>query len=123
MQPRPRTPSESARAVRVMPGVSIGTRNAVTPWPRMPGRVAAITIVTDAASALATHTFRPVIRYPSPERTARVCWLAASVPASASDKANAPIASPLASRGSQCRLCDAVPAYPISSLTSGKPRG
>ena len=39
MQPRPRTPSESARAVRVMPGVSIGTRNAVTPWPRSPGRV------------------------------------------------------------------------------------
>ena len=38
MQPRPRTPSESARAVRVIPGVSIGTRNAVTPWPRSPGR-------------------------------------------------------------------------------------
>ena len=46
MQPRPRTPSESSRAVRVMPGVSIGTRNAVTPWPRSPGRVRAKTIAT-----------------------------------------------------------------------------
>ena len=62
MQPRPRTPSESARAVRVMPGVSIGTRNAVTPWPRSPGRVRAKTIATDAASALATQTLRPVMR-------------------------------------------------------------
>ena len=62
MQPRPRTPSESARAVRVMPGASIGTRNAVTPWPRSPGRVHANTIATDAASALATHTLRPVMR-------------------------------------------------------------
>ena len=62
MQPRPRTPSESARAVGVMPGVSIGTRNAVTPWPRRPGRVAANTIATAAASAFATHTFRPVMR-------------------------------------------------------------
>ena len=47
MQPSPRTPSESARAVRVMPGASIGTRNAVTPWPRSPGRVQANTIATD----------------------------------------------------------------------------
>ena len=62
MQPRPRTPSESARAVRVMPGVSIGTRNAVTPWPRSPGRVQAKTIATDASSALATQTLRPVMR-------------------------------------------------------------
>ena len=62
MQPRPRTPSESARAVRVMPGVSIGTRNAVTPWPRSPGRVHAKTIATAAASALATQTLRPVMR-------------------------------------------------------------
>jgi hypothetical protein len=37
MQPRPRTPSESARAVRVIPGVFIGTRNAVMPCPRSPG--------------------------------------------------------------------------------------
>ena len=62
MQPSPRTPSESARAVRVMPGVSIGTRNAVTPCPRRPGRVRAKTIATDATSALATQTLRPVIR-------------------------------------------------------------
>src|SRR5437870_1246061 len=41
MQPRPRTPSESARAVRRMPDVSIGARNAVMPWPRSPGRVRA----------------------------------------------------------------------------------
>jgi hypothetical protein len=45
-----------------MPGVSIGTRNAVTPWPRRPGRVHANTIATAAASAFATQTFRPVIR-------------------------------------------------------------
>ena len=62
MQPSPRTPSESARAVRVMPGVSIGTRNAVMPWPRSPGRVRAKTMATTASSALATHTFRPVMR-------------------------------------------------------------
>ena len=37
MQPRPRTPSDSSRAVRVMPGVSIGTRNAVTPCAAKPG--------------------------------------------------------------------------------------
>ena len=62
MQPRPRTPSESARAVRVMPGRSIGTRNAVTPWPRSPGRVQAKTMATDAAAAFATQTLCPVIR-------------------------------------------------------------
>ena len=62
MQPRPRTPSESARAVRTIPGVSIGTRNAVTPWPRRPGRVHANTIATFASSAFATHTLRPVTR-------------------------------------------------------------
>ena len=62
MQPKPRTPSESARAVRVIPAASIGTRNAVTPSPRRPGRVRAKTIATDAASALATQTFRPVTR-------------------------------------------------------------
>src|SRR5437667_232902 len=49
--PRPRTPSESARAVRVMPGASIGTRNAVTPSLRKPGRVDANTITTDPGSA------------------------------------------------------------------------
>ena len=41
MQPSPRTPSESARAVRVMPGVSIGTRNArdaVAAQPRLRAR-------------------------------------------------------------------------------------
>ena len=45
-----------------MPGVSIGTRNAVMPCPRSPGRVHAKTIATDASSALATQTLRPVIR-------------------------------------------------------------
>ena len=44
MQPRPRTPSESPLDVRVRPGVSIGTRNALTPRPRMPGCVAANTM-------------------------------------------------------------------------------
>ena len=45
MQPSPRTPSESPLAIRVMPGVSIGTRNAVTPRPRSPGCVAAKTTI------------------------------------------------------------------------------
>ena len=52
----------SARAVRVFPGVFIGTRNAVMPCPRSPGRVHANTIATVASSALATHTLRPRIR-------------------------------------------------------------
>jgi len=60
MHPRPRTPSESALAVRSMPGVLIGTRNAVMPCARMPGRVAANTSSTLAPSALATQVFRPV---------------------------------------------------------------
>jgi hypothetical protein len=62
MQPRPRTPRESARAVFEIPGVFMGTRNAVTPCPRSPGRVAAKRISTDAASAFATQTFWPVMR-------------------------------------------------------------
>jgi hypothetical protein len=45
----------------VIPGVSIGTTNALTPRPRMPGCVAANTIMTSAASAFATHTLRPLI--------------------------------------------------------------
>ena len=44
-----------------MPGESIGTRNALTPRPRMPGCVAAKTIATSAASALATQTLRPLM--------------------------------------------------------------
>ena len=70
-----------------------------------------------AASAFATHTFRPVIRYPALVRTALVFWFAASVPASGSDKANAPIASPAARRRSHCSLCGARPACAISSAT------
>ena len=62
MQPRPRTPSESARAVRRMPGVSIGTRNAVTPCRAGPAASHANTMATAAASALAIHTFLPVMR-------------------------------------------------------------
>ena len=62
MQPRPRTPSDSSRRRRVIPGVFIGTRNAVIPWPRRPCRVAANTMAIAAASAFATQTFRPVIR-------------------------------------------------------------
>ncbi len=61
MHPRPRTPSESAVITRVMPGVSIGTRNALMPRPRMPGCVAAKRISRSAASALATHTLRPLM--------------------------------------------------------------
>ena len=73
MQPRPRTPSESSTAVRVMPGASAGTRNAVTPCPRRPGCVEANTIITPATAAFATQTFRPTIRYPSPVRVAVAC--------------------------------------------------
>ena len=69
MHPRPRTPSESALAVRSMPGVLIGTRNAVMPWARNPGRVAAKTIRTLAPSALATQVFRPVRLYAAPPST------------------------------------------------------
>ena len=57
MQPRPRTPSESARAVRVMPAESIGTRNAVMPWPRSPGRVRANTIATDGVLGVGDPDF------------------------------------------------------------------
>ena len=60
MQPRPRTPSESSAATRVIPALSIGTRKALTPRPRKPGCVAAKTITRSAASALATQTFRPL---------------------------------------------------------------
>ena len=37
MQPSPRTPSESASTTRVRPGVSSGTRKALTPRPRTAG--------------------------------------------------------------------------------------
>jgi hypothetical protein len=39
----------------------MGSRNALTPRPRMPGCVAANNSITLAASALATHTFRPLM--------------------------------------------------------------
>ena len=61
MQPSPLTPSDSPLDTRLMPGESIGRRKALTPRPRMPGCVAANSSMTLAASALATHTLRPLI--------------------------------------------------------------
>ncbi len=58
MQPRPRTPSESSTAVRVMPGASAGTRNAVTPCPRRPGCVDANTMI-DAGGGGVRHPDLP----------------------------------------------------------------
>jgi hypothetical protein len=68
--------------------------------------VEANTIATPATSAFATHTLRPRIRQRLSSLTAVVCWLAASVPAPASDNANAPIVCPAESRFSQ-RSCSA----------------
>ena len=59
--------AETAHAQRIgcrdalEPGVSIGTRNALMPRPRIPGCVAANTNTRSAAAALATQTFRPLI--------------------------------------------------------------
>jgi hypothetical protein len=81
----------------LIPGESIGTRNAVIPWPRSPGRVRAKTM-----------TDRRVLRVGDPDllagdaiaaaRSERFGLLVGGVgSASGSDSAKAPIASPRAS--------------------------
>jgi hypothetical protein len=62
---------------------------------------------------------RPVSRNPPPGGgDAAVCWLAALVPASSSDSANAPTCSPLASGGSHRRFWSSLPNRSSGSTTS-----
>ena len=119
MPPSPRTPIDSLRAPRTTPRAFIGTRNALTArlpvWPASPAK----TRTRSAAAAHVTHVLRPVSRNPPPgSDAAAVCWLAASVPASSSDNANAPTRSPLASRGSHVRFWSSLPNRSNGSLTS-----
>jgi hypothetical protein len=83
----------------------------------MSGVVAANTTNMSAASAFATHTLRPVIRYPSPSRTAVVRCCPASVPALGSDNAKAPSAWPDASRRSHPSRWLGLPKRATSSAT------
>ena len=111
-------PSGSGVDSRVRPGRSIGTRKALTPRPPAPNSVAAKTSATSAAAPLATHTLRPRSRYSSPAAVAVVSCRAASVPACASDRANAPMTRPDASLVSHCSFCSAVPKRWSTSATS-----
>ena len=110
-------PSGSRVAARVSPGRSSGTRNALTPRPPAPGPVAAKISATSAAAPLATQTFSPRSTYPPPDAVAVVSCRAASVPACASDRANAPRARPDARRASHASFCAAVPKRRTTSTT------
>ena len=87
------------------PGVSMGTTKAVIPHRPRAGSVVANTMTTSATGASVTHAFTPSsCSRPSSSGRAVVVMAATSDPASGSDMANDPIASPLHRSGSQPAL-------------------
>ena len=64
------------------------------------------------------HVLQPSIRQPPPSRTARVVIAATSEPAPGSDSANAGIAVPCATAGSQRVFWASLPASEIAPLPS-----
>ena len=65
---------------------------------------------------LEIHVLQPSSTQCVPSRTARVVIAPTSDPASGSDSANAAIASPRATAGSQRRCCSSLPASVIAPL-------
>ncbi len=65
---------------------------------------------------LEIHVLQPSSTQPSPSRRARIASAATSDPASGSDSANAAMASPRATSGSQRSRCAALPASVMAPL-------
>ncbi len=76
-----RMPSLRSLAMTAKPGLLVSTMKAAMPLCLSAGSVWANTISTSAWAPLVMKFFVPVSTQPSPSRAARVCWLAASVPA------------------------------------------
>ena len=90
------------------PGVSVGTRNAVTPrGPASPVR--ANTSARSAQVPLVMNIFEPDSTQPSPSRTALVARLPASEPVSGSVSPKQASDSPVQRRVSQRCFCSSVP--------------
>nr|CRL53662.1 hypothetical protein CPGR_00941 [Mycolicibacterium fortuitum subsp. fortuitum DSM 46621 = ATCC 6841 = JCM 6387] len=91
-------------SLAVKPGVSVGTTK-----PRMPSSVWAHTVATSARLPLVIHILVPLSTQSVPSRRARVRMPAGLEPKSGSVNPKQPMASPVASRGSQCCFCSSEP--------------
>src|ERR1700730_2262241 len=75
-----------------------------------------MTMYMSAAPALVMNVLVPVMRYPSPSGSARVCSAAASLPPPGSVSANAASHSPEARRGRYRIFCSSLPKSMIGSV-------
>ncbi len=102
-------PSFFSFAITAKPGRSVSTMKALMPLCFCSGSAIAKTISRSAWAPLVMKFFIPLSTQSSPSRTARVCWLAASVPAFGSLRQKAPSFSPFASGVRKSRFCAASP--------------